>query len=80
MAKAGFLFYVLQRQEGRSGVFVAEVRLVSQLVRQTVVVAVVVSCVIIGGGDAAAGCCAQGHRARDRVLVSTSAATGEFEG
>jgi hypothetical protein len=76
--KAGFLFYVLQRQEGRGGIFVAEMRLVSQLVGQTVVV---VSVVIIGdGGVAAAGCCAQGHRARDGVLISTSAATGKFEG
>jgi hypothetical protein len=78
MREPGFLFYILQRQEGRGSVFVTEMCLVSQLVGQAVVVSVAVDSVSIGNA-AAAGCCAQGHGARDGVLVSTSAATGEFE-
>jgi hypothetical protein len=56
VSKPWFLLDVLQRKERRCGVFVAEVRLVSQLVGQTVVVVMVVS----GGDDVAtgAGCCA----------------------
>jgi hypothetical protein len=78
MPNPGFLLDVLQRQQGRgSSILVAKVCLVSQFVRQAVVVVVVV--VVVTAGDATVvGYRSQGHRTRNRVLVSTAAATRQF--
>jgi phosphatidate phosphatase APP1 len=77
VSNPGFLLDILQRQQGCGRILIAKMCLVPQFVRQTVVIVVVIDDTVAAN---VVGSCSQGHRAWDRILVSTPATTRQFEG